>query len=133
MRKTCLYRLYDGSIYHHLQSLTDQDDTELILQFVHLTTITGQCEDVTTPEVVLPGSIRLIPEIPLVPNTIKLALLFSAYSTIAFVTEPTSQITSVCTFNFLADASCFTSSTIFCPYCFARSKISLDFMLGGTI
>ena len=87
----------------------------------------------TTPEAVLPSSIRLIPEIPLVPNTIKLTLLFSAYSTIAFVTEPKSQRTSVCTFTFLADASCFTSSTIFCPYCFARSKISLDFMLGGTI
>ena len=38
---------------------------------VHLMTITGQWEYVTTPEAVLPSSIRLIPEIPLVPNTIK--------------------------------------------------------------
>ena len=82
---------------------------------IYLTTITGQWEYVTTPESVLPSSIRLIPEIPLVPNTIKLALFFSAYSTIAFGTEPTSIRTSVCTFNFLTDASCFTSSTIFCP------------------
>ena len=94
---------------------------------VHLTTITGQWEYVTTPEAVLPSSIRLIPEIPLVPNTIKLALFFSAYSTIAFVTEPISKRTSVCTFNFLADASCFTSSTIFCPFSFARSKYFAGF------
>ena len=87
---------------------------------VHLTTITGQWEYLTTSEAVLPSSIRLIPEIPLVPNTIKLALFFSAYSTIAFDTAPTSIRTSVCTFNFLTDASCFTSSTIFCPFSSAK-------------
>ena len=52
----------------------------------HLTTITGQSVYLTTSEAVIPTSIRLIPEIPLVPNTIKLALFFSAYSTITFGT-----------------------------------------------
>ena len=61
----------------------------------YLIIITGQWEYVTTPEAVLPNSIFLIPDMPLVPNTIISIFCFSAYSTISFTTEPTPKITSV--------------------------------------
>ena len=55
----------------------------------YLIIITGQWEYVTTPEAVLPNSTFLIPEMPLVPNTIRSIFSFSAYSTISLTTEPT--------------------------------------------
>ncbi|MGA7009788.1 MAG: hypothetical protein WB612_08620, partial [Nitrososphaeraceae archaeon] len=59
----------------------------------HLTSKTGQCAYVTTPDAVLPRSNLLNPDIPIVPMTIRSISLFSAYSIIALTTELPPNIT----------------------------------------
>ena len=76
-------------------------------------------------ESVLPNNIFFIPDMPLVPTTIKSILCSSAYSTIDFTTDVSMMITSVLRLMLVLDALFFTSSTCFCPPSTAIITISL--------